>query len=152
MRKTAVHSCASKLFYVTWDLPCERVTVAMRACRHQQPRTAPVEVVQRAGVRGSVVGSGSSKKRTKYTPFSVVLALIFPSHHKPSSPLYQKRASMGSTVVLQRLSHSAQGTQPYPCAKNRSPLFRESFRCAAPIHIRRYRRLGWRCGFGVPAQ
>ena len=43
-----------------------------------------------------------------------------------------------------QLSLIARGTQPYPCAKKRSPLFRESSRCAAPIHIRRYRRLGWR--------
>ena len=47
-----------------------------------------------------MIGPGSSKKRTKYTPFVVVLALIFPSHHKPSSPFYQKWAQVGSTVVL----------------------------------------------------
>ena len=47
-----------------------------------------------------MIGLGSSKKRTKYTPFVVVLALIFPSNHKPSSPLYQKWVPLGSTVVL----------------------------------------------------
>ena len=46
------------------------------------------------------MGPGSSKKRTNYTPVVVVLALIFPSHHKPSPPLYQKWAPLGSTAVL----------------------------------------------------
>ena len=45
-----------------------------------------------------MIGPGSSKKRTRYTSSSVVLALIFPSHHKPSSPLYQK-GSLGEHCV-----------------------------------------------------
>ena len=74
--------------------------LAKCTCRHQEPRTAPVEVVSRAGLRGSLISPGSSKKRTKYAPFVVLLALIFPSHHKPSSPLYQGWAPLESTVVL----------------------------------------------------
>ena len=66
--------------------------------RHQEPRTAPVEVVYRAGGRGSLIGRGSSKNRARYTLSSVVFALIFPSHHNPSSPLYQTWAPVGSTV------------------------------------------------------
>ena len=72
--------------------------LASWTCRHQEPRTAPVEVVQHAGGRGSLIGPGSSKNRTRYIPSSFVLALIFPSHHNPSSPLYQKWAPLGSTV------------------------------------------------------
>ena len=65
-----------------------------------------------------MIGPGSSKKRTKYTPSVVVLALIFPSHHKLSSPLYQKWAPLGTTVALQRLSHSARRfLEPEPDAQ-----------------------------------
>ena len=46
------------------------------------------------------MGPGSSKNHTKYTPFVVVLALIFPSHDKPSSPLYHKWTLLGSNVAL----------------------------------------------------
>ena len=40
-------------------------------------------------------GPGSSKQRTRYAPSVALLALIFPSHHKPSSPLYPKVGSFG---------------------------------------------------------
>ena len=53
-----------------------------------------------AGEIGSLIGLGSSTKRTKYSSTVVVLALNFPSHHKPSSPLYQEWAPFGSTVAL----------------------------------------------------
>ena len=60
----------------------------------------------------------------------VALALIFPSHHKPSSPLYQEWAPLGSTVELYRRSYSARGTQPHSGDRKRSPLLRLSSRVA----------------------
>ena len=74
--------------------------LAKRTCRHQEPRTVPVKVVRHAGVRGSLIDPGSSKKRTICTHYYVVLALIFPSQHKPLSPLHQKWAPLRSIVVL----------------------------------------------------
>ena len=91
--------------------------LAKCTCRHQEPRTAPVEVLWRAEGRGSLIGPGSSKKRTKYTPFVVVLALIFPSHHKPSSPLYQKWAPLGK-------HRSAVAAKPF-CARNAAVSMRQ---------------------------
>ena len=73
-------------------------TLASWTGRHHEPRMPPVAVVQRAGGRGNLIGHGSSKNRTRYNPSSVVLVLIFPSHHNPSSPLYQKWALLGSTI------------------------------------------------------
>ena len=58
--------------------------LAKCTCKRQEPRTAPAEVVQRTGAGGTLIGPGSSKKRTKYTPFVVALALILPSVQKPS--------------------------------------------------------------------
>ena len=47
-----------------------------------------------------MIGPGSSKNRTRYTPSSVVLARILPIHHNPSSPLCQEWAPFGSTVSV----------------------------------------------------
>ena len=48
---------------------------------------------------------GSSKTRTRYTRPSAVLAPISPSHHNPSSSLYQKLAPLGNTVSRKRRIH-----------------------------------------------
>ena len=39
--------------------------LASWTCRHQEPRTVPVELVLRAGGRGSLIGPRSSKNRTR---------------------------------------------------------------------------------------
>ena len=71
--------------------------LAKCTCGHEEPRIASIEFV-------------SSKSSTKYTPSTVVLALVFPSHHKPLSPLHQKWATLGSTVALYLQNYSACGT------------------------------------------
>ena len=62
--------------------------------------------------------------RTKHTPFSVVLALIFPNHQNPSSAMYQTWVLLGRTVVVYWLSHSARGTEQLQGDRNHPRLLR----------------------------
>ena len=87
-RKSTNHGRASRFIYVTLDPPRERADfVDLEApSTSYGPRRGRIA---RSG-EGSLTSSGSSKNLTRYTPSPVVLALVFPRHHNPSSPLHQK--------------------------------------------------------------
>ena len=87
MRKSAIYNCASTFIHVLLDPPCKRASEVYL----QAPRTSYSS--RRSHVarprKTELDWSGSSKNPTQSTPFVVVLALIFPSHHKPFTPLHQ---------------------------------------------------------------
>ena len=90
------HGRASTFVYVTLDFPSKRTGDV----KLQAPRASYGSRRSRVARRGKgkVCRSRVVQKRTRYTLSSVVLALIFLSHHNPSSPLCQTRAALGSTV------------------------------------------------------
>ena len=73
----------------------------------------------RGGGRGSFIGPGSSKTRTKHTPFMVVLALIYPRHRSvvAAKPFCAKNAAVSmrqtSLVVVPR-KFPLYSTNSYP--------------------------------------
>ena len=69
-----------------------------------------------------MIGPGSSKNRTKYTPSYVVLTLICLSHHNPSSPFYPKWAPF-------RQSRVAVVAKPLRAWDKRSPAPKNHRRC-----------------------
>ena len=89
------------------------------------------------GARGSLIGPGASEKRTRYTLSSVVLALIFPSHHNPSSPPCTQsgipqeapcRGSGGANWRRQHKRNPALGNAPRCCGRARAVPPRSAFR------------------------
>ena len=110
-RKSAIHGGASRFIYVTLDLPCKRASQVIL----QTPRTSYSSRQSRVARRRKRKLERSRvvrKSNQKYAPSVGVIALIFLSHHRPSSPLYQKRTPLGSTVSQYRRSQSASDTQP----------------------------------------
>ena len=81
-------------------------------CRYQEPRTALSRIRVARRRKKKLDRSWALQKSEPIYPSVDVVALIFPSHHRPSSPLYQKWAPFGSTVLQYRRSQSACDTRP----------------------------------------
>lgn len=89
------------------------------------------------GRRGSLTGPRSPKTRTRCTASVAVLALIFPSHHGPLSPLCQSELAWGALCRDSGEAIPRVGRRRRQAPKTSSPLVRENSYCAAPIRIRR---------------
>ena len=146
-RQSAMHGVTSIFICVTLDPPYKRAIQVYL----QTPRTSYSSRRSRVARRRKrkLDRSRVVPKSNQIYPIRWCSRADFP---EPPQTVVALVPNVDPVGKHGRRSQSACDTQPKPGVRNRSPLLRERSRCAALILVRRYRRLVWRCWFGVPAQ